>query len=841
MARPPALTAERRRSPAALFLDLNNLATPTNIVNSSSHVVLNAGSLAVIDKFGTTATSQTVAGVTLNAGSSTISAYTFGNTNGSSVLALGAIGRTVGGAVDFTLPAVGSITTSTSNTSGGILGGWATVGHTTWAVSAGPGAISGLTAYQTDTFGSGADVTIAANDTPGATFNINSLRFNNPAADSVTLAAGTSTIASGGILVTSNVAANTSTIAGGSLTSGAAIHELIVSQYNPSGSLAISSAIVDNGALTLTKLGPGALALSGNSSYSGGTTIYAGSLAVSSNNALGGSSAGAVTVNSGAELDLQGTITVPALSGANTTTISGAGLSGGAIDNLGGTNIYGGGVTRSPATTVGSASGSLTLGAINTTAAGNQLTLAGAGTVAVGGMNLGLARNQRDRFRRRAERHQRHQHHRGRQPIDVHRLWQCRRQRRNEPGRLATTVNSSGGGLTLGGSISNGANTLTIAGTSNVTLGGVVGNGSGGLTYSGTGTLTVNGSSNQTYTGATTVNTGGTMVVDLSNLATPTNMINFNSPLAMGGGTLTVKDPSGGAVATQTFASLTLHAGTAVIGVNANGNSNTGSSLALNLITVLAGGSADFTVPTTVPNTGNVTTTTQTYNESQSGTLGGWATANGGTSWAALTGSGPTFSIIPLPLSSYRVDTSPPLFGSPYYHSRITLPTDATPTQFSDDSADIAFANSANNSTVTLNNDFTLTSGGLLVLPLMGAHNAVIADGSGSFTGVLHAGAYLYVQQWDPSGTLTIAKPIAADASASGDTALVKTGPGTLILTAVNKYDGGSYLNQGTVNINADAALGPAPGLPTINLTFTGSATLQFTPGFGAAVEQSRT
>ncbi|MFL6529311.1 MAG: beta strand repeat-containing protein, partial [Chthoniobacterales bacterium] len=55
-----------------------------------------------------------------------------------------------------------------------------------------------------------------------------------------------------------------------------------------------------------------------------------------------------------------------------------------------------------------------------------------------------------------------------------------------------------------------------------------------------------------------------------------------------------------------------------------------------------------------------------------------------------------------------------------------------------------------------------------------------------------------------------------------GSGSLSKTGLGTLFLSGTNTYDGGTFLNAGTVQINTDASLGSAGGAVNI-----GSATLQ--------------
>ncbi|MCY2990939.1 MAG: autotransporter-associated beta strand repeat-containing protein, partial [Planctomycetota bacterium] len=61
-------------------------------------------------------------------------------------------------------------------------------------------------------------------------------------------------------------------------------------------------------------------------------------------------------------------------------------------------------------------------------------------------------------------------------------------------------------------------------------------------------------------------------------------------------------------------------------------------------------------------------------------------------------------------------------------------------------------------------------------------------------------------------------------------TALTKAGAGTLTLTngTTNTFTGGVYLSAGTLAIWEGNSLGALPGSPTVNLTVTGTSTLQF-------------
>ena len=257
-----------------LTLDFTNLAGATNMVSSSSGLVVAGGALAINNQPGATATSQTFNGTTLNAGGGSISVNVNGNTNGASALVLGAITRSVaGGAVNFTLPATGAITTTTANSAAGILGGWATVGQMNWAVNsgvanpAGGNNIAALTTYQNDNFSSSTNnVSVTTNDSPSSAFTINTLRFNTSGSAFgglvLNLPSGTSTFASGGILVTPNVGPMGATIYGsngfGDVTqSGNAQNDFIINQYDPNGTFYYNAIATEGATTTITKTGPG--------------------------------------------------------------------------------------------------------------------------------------------------------------------------------------------------------------------------------------------------------------------------------------------------------------------------------------------------------------------------------------------------------------------------------------------------------------------------------------------------------------------------------------------------------------------------------------------------------
>ncbi|MFM9001000.1 MAG: beta strand repeat-containing protein, partial [Opitutia bacterium] len=150
---------------------------------------------------------------------------------------------------------------------------------------------------------------------------------------------------------------------------------------------------VVTGAAALAKQGAGNLVLSVGNSYSGATSVTQGVLTAS--NALSlGTSAGATSVTSGAELRLQGGISIA----SEAVTLNGDGISsGGALRNLSGDNALGGAITLASASRINSDDGTLTLtGGITSTNLG--LTVGGAGNVTVSttGLSLGTGTLTKD-------------------------------------------------------------------------------------------------------------------------------------------------------------------------------------------------------------------------------------------------------------------------------------------------------------------------------------------------------------------------------------------------------------------------------------------------------------
>jgi fibronectin-binding autotransporter adhesin len=347
----------------------------TNMLPAADRLVINGGGLTVTGSASKSNT-QAFAGVTVSAPGTIVGTI---GTGGTVSIALGAITHTAGGAVDFTLPTAGTISTTTANSSNGILGGWATVAGANWAVSAGngstAGAITGLATYTNDTWAAANNTTVTVSSTQ-TTATTNSLRYNTATPLTVTLS-GTNTITTGGILVTPTATAAATIISGtGSLISGGTNTDLVVTIASSGTADIIASPIVANGTGGLVKAGSGVLVLTPTtaSTYAGNTVIGAGTLRYGNATAIpNGGAAGAndVYILAGGTLDLNNfSPTINGLNGFGTVT----------------TNVAG-----TPTLTVGSNGDSGTFtGVINNGAGtGTALTKTGAGTLVLNNVAAG--------------------------------------------------------------------------------------------------------------------------------------------------------------------------------------------------------------------------------------------------------------------------------------------------------------------------------------------------------------------------------------------------------------------------------------------------------------------
>ncbi len=704
-----------------LLLDFGNLAAPTNLVNtdSNSGLTLSGGSLAVKFHSGAAATTQTFSGggTTINPGAANISVNSSGSTSSASALALAAITRNAGGSVNFALPAIGNITTSSANSSGAILGGWATVGGTDWAAVSGNGNITTLTgaggSYANDAWDPANDTTVTTTSdfsATGAGLATNSLRFNAAGSSSgglaVTLptAAGTTTllnaINSGGILVTPGTSANGATIAGGSFTSANTQSDLIVNQFDTNGALVISASIVDNSIPTtgvpvaLTKSGPGTLFLSAGNNYTGGTSLNQGVLAISSMFALGGTPAAGATW-----LTFGGNATLQLVNLSNFAVVAGKNI----VVNAGAT---------------------ATIDNINTAQALTrfQATISGGGGFAYIS-SLGLAT------------------------------------------RAFTLQNSTAG--------------------------------------------------DNTYAGPTTIYGGQLALAYTSDALSITNKLNPNNTLFLGG-VLSLAPNVTGAIPTAQTLSSSLN----LIANSASTIATTNSAAALSGTVFNFAGSTG--TGSLVRNHGSTlefiqNDTSAALNlgagvSNSAGILGGWATYVGTTlaaqstaDWAAVDSTG-NVVVFTAAGGSYAVDT--------WSAGKNTDLTQSNSTAFSGATNSVRL-NAASGLTVTLANGATISSGGILVTPVVGNFSNTITGGSLTSGN----GADLIVNEFDPhadsTGSLTIASKIVDNGATSigltlsGNTQTVLPATSLVILSnASNSYTGPTTINAGvTLQTQATAVI----------------------------------
>ncbi len=293
----------------------------------------------------------------------------------------------------------------------------------------------------------------------------------------------------------------------GTVTNGGASGTAILTNQGASSQF---DGVIQDGATALTGLTQNAagntLTLTGVNTYTGATTIAAGTMALSGAGSIANSSG--VSLATGAAFDISQTTAGASIQslgntgagqtgtvflGAQTLTLTGALTTfGGVIADAGGiNNVAGGGLTLGP-----TAKGTETLAGVNTytgatTISAGTLALAGSGSIA---LSSGVVDNA---------------------TFDISGL--------TNGGTSITTLPGTGG-VTLG------ANTLTLSNASG-TFGGVIG-GTGGLSLSG-GAETLTGAN--TYTGATNVN-GGTLLVSgsIGSLATPSGPVNVAAGATLG-------------------------------------------------------------------------------------------------------------------------------------------------------------------------------------------------------------------------------------------------------------------------------------------------------------------
>jgi autotransporter-associated beta strand protein len=378
------------------------------------------------------------------------------------------------------------------------------------------------------------------------------------------------------------------------------------------------------------------------------------------------------------------------------------------------------------------------------------------------------------------------------------------------------TISGTGGVINLGGTgIINVTNSLLVVPNTTVIGAGTdtIISGSTGLTKAGVGTLTLSSTAVNTFTGGLNVN-GGTLALDFSNLATPTDLINNGNSLALGGGNLSITGNAAGTTS-QTLGNLTVTSGGGSLLANPNGGPAT--NISLGSLTTTASGSGFVVGRAVGSGTGTLAITT-TNNKDATGIYGGRVvfadgTANTGYDWATTSDLTSPFA-----LSGYAgytaLDTTSVGVVTDTNNSRITAGA-VLPAASSRTTNSLKFENPAAASTfdIVAGNTLSLTSGGLLVT---GANNNINITNGSITAGDGTKPADLVVHQFNPAQQLGIGitganlnntPEITSSIVDNGSqpVTLVKTGPGSIRFLGTNTFTGGIIVNQGSVDFGLNA------------------------------------
>ncbi len=283
---------------------------------------------------------------------------------------------------------------------------------------------------------------------------------------------------------------------------------------------------IGNGTNGLTKAGVGTLTLMASNSYGGLTTVGAGILNVQNSSALSGTS---TTVTSGAQLQLQGGITVA----GETLTLSGTGITNsGAFRSMSGSNSWSGTITNAAASTIDADAGTLYLGGniINSTFA---TTFTNAGAIILNGA-LGSGTGGLTKIGTGLLQLGGANKYTGTTTVGAGTVQFIASG--SASSATAVTVNAGGTmdlngfnesilSLAGAGSVTLGVGTLTVSNNAATTYSGVM-SGAGGLAMAGPSTFTMSGVNN--YTGGTTITNGAISIAAAMGIGNVTNQLTLN-------------------------------------------------------------------------------------------------------------------------------------------------------------------------------------------------------------------------------------------------------------------------------------------------------------------------
>ena len=325
--------------------------------------------------------------------------------------------------------------------------------------------------------------------------------------------------------------------------------------------------------------------------------------------------------------------------------------------------------------------------------------------------------------------------------------------------------------------------------------------GSSGLTKTGAGILTVNSSIGQALTGGVTVN-GGTLILSLANLATPTDLVPASNTLTVGGGTVSITSKSG-ATGSQSFSNVVLAKGNSQIRV---GHPVTGTPPA-GTVTSLTLGTISRSSPGSVVRfnsaAGGFGTAVSTVDKlyvpvpAAAGWLAPWA----------FTGDNVTSS----PRFAYA-DANGQIYnpfgvGASANLANVTNPANVyTATGTHTPTANVVALGIQSNGATTYNlNGVSATLGGFIGIPTNTATNF---NTTGGGTIQINSGNELFTTGL---GTININVPIVDNPGNASH--LTHVGAGTLNLGAVNTYTGETNVIGGTLVVTETGDINTSSGI----------------------------
>ena len=766
-----------------LTISNTSSANSTARLGSTAPTTLKDGTFNFNNDASNNTFAQSTGNLNVGVGFDTIGTTQAGST-GTSTLTFAGLTRSAGSTLNFTDASVGANTRDEV-----IIGGlanntllpYATVNGGNFAnytTATGVTALSSFTAHTEPNFVSTDNVSVTANTTTTGSRTINSLTMSGV---TLTNTGYTLDLVSGGFAST----ANTSTISGGNLTVGASNvgGELIV---NSTQSPTISSVIQNNGTgvVSLTKGGSGTLTLSGSNTYTGGTTIGGGTLYLNNSNALNGG--GLVTMAGGT---LQpGSSASGNSSELNNNFFFAPGTS--SSFQTTGSDFYIGGAARGTSLSAWTGSGTINFsnpGGTNSFQFNFDPSQFSGTINYTGGDNFYLDGQTSQTY----------------MTLDGSKAHWIVNNTGNSLG-----WNGGAGGVVKMGDLSGSGNyqpnqnsslEVGFLNDSTVYNGKIGNNQSTSLVKVGSGTLTLTGLNG----GLGSMGGGGGYFMAGGTLASTTGVLSNIGVTFSGASTLALTSPA--TAGTQNFQALALKAGDATL-QSIYGSGDTGNTnITFSSNTRSTGATANYVV------TGGTNGSTNIINPaSTTGFINQGEFFNGG-NYAWMNGSSTYVRGI-----NYSGDT-----GAATSAGSASL----TGTNYQQITGAITGQNNATFLTIddVGSNNFAITGGQNVNL-----NGFLETGGSSTISGgtlTVGSGQELVLRTNLSSDSLTISSNILAN----GTNALTKSGAGTLTLSGTNTYTGGTYINQGILNINADGTLGAVPGSAATNLTFSGTnSTLQF-------------